>query len=93
MKNILIRSDNLPPITTPPAPPQIRRMFTVTELEPYLRMGQRGVLKEIARGRLISSFCGRKHLVSEASLAAYLKQREGTSPYGKKPATESKETN
>ena len=77
----------LPPITAPtaPAPSRLQRLYNLTEVGEYLRLGPRPLMKAIAEGRLTSSFCGRQHLVSESAIADYLENRQGTSPYGKKP--------
>lgn len=78
----------LPPITAPPvpAPPRLQRLYNLAEVGAYLRLGTRPLMKAIAEGRLVSSFVGRSHLVSESAIADYLSSRQGKSPYGKKPA-------
>ncbi len=80
-------ADSFPPFTPAPV---LERMYTVHELTTYLRLGQRPILTAISEGRLTSSFVGRQHLVSESSLAAFLKHQEGASPYSKKPNVETK---
>jgi hypothetical protein len=78
-------ADSFPPFSPTPQNPVIERLFTVAECEPYLHMGARPILKAIASGKLVSSFCGRQHLISESSIAAYLEGQKGKSPYGKLP--------
>jgi excisionase family DNA binding protein len=84
----------LPPITAPsaPAPPRLQRLYNLSEVGEYLRLGPRTLMKAIASGKLVSSFCGRQHLVSESSIEAYLENQQGTSPYGKQPKAQDAST-
>ncbi len=82
----------LPPIpaSIAPAQPRLQRLYNLAEVGEYLRLGPRPLMKAIASGKLVSSFCGRQHLVSESAIADYLKNQQGTSPYSKKAIAEAK---
>jgi excisionase family DNA binding protein len=74
-----------------PEKPVIEKLYTVPEVAQYLRIGPRPVYAAIQEGRLVSSWVGRSHLVSESNLAAYVKvQERATSWHGKKVMPEAK---
>ena len=86
--------DNSSPAFTPaPAQPQLSRMFTVSEVAQYLRLGERPIYKWIAEGRLVASWVGRMHLVSEPNLAAFVKSQESDSSWHQKARDTEKEAN
>jgi excisionase family DNA binding protein len=81
-------ADSFPPFTPVPV---IQKLYTVPEVGQYLRMGECPIYKAIAEGRLIASWVGRQHLVSESNLAAYVKAMEAeTSWRGRKVTAEAK---
>ena len=67
-----------------PASPVLEKLYNLVQVGEYLRLGVRPLIKAISEGRLTSSFVGKQHLVSESAIAAYLRNQQGTSPYGKK---------
>jgi excisionase family DNA binding protein len=81
-------ADGFPPFTPAPV---IEKLYTVSELGDYLRMGPRPLYAAIQEGKLKSAFVGRQHLVSESNLAAYVKAMESeTSWHGRKVVPEAK---
>lgn len=95
----LIGSKNLPnlpgqggpdvPFAPTPTPPVIEKLYSVSEVGRYLRIGVRPIYAAIKSGKLVASWIGRAHLVSESSIIAYVKLQQGVSSWhGKKPAPE-----
>jgi len=59
---------------SPPFAPE--RLYTVEEAAEYLHIGDRTVYKFIAEGRLIASWVGRSHLITQSNLVAFVKGAE-----------------
>lgn len=69
----------------------IEKLFSVPEVCQYLRLRDRTVYAAIQEGRLTASWIGRRHMVSESDLAAYVKnQQKVPSWHGKKANVETK---
>ena len=91
----------LPPLPTLPMgqgqpfnpTPKLQRLWTVPELGEYLHIGERSIYKAISEGRLIASWVGRQHLVSESNLAAFVKLQESDSSWHQKARETAKEAN
>jgi excisionase family DNA binding protein len=58
----------------PPFAPE--RLYKVEEAAEYLRVGDRTVYKFIAEGRLIASWIGRSHMITQTNLVAFVKGAE-----------------
>jgi excisionase family DNA binding protein len=77
-----------------PAPaPKLERLWTVPEVCEYLRIGERGVYRAISESRLLASWVGRQHLVSESDLARFVENQKAETSWHQKARETAKEAN
>lgn len=69
------------------------RLLTVPEVGEYLHVGERPIYKWIAEGRLVASWIGRSHLISESDLARFVENQKAETSWHQKARETAKETN